>query len=205
VIYRVIWGNLAPESFQVNKNTKDKARYKMKPTGITFYPKTCTALLQVDPRSVESITSKLDGTEVAEGLDKKKEFHITLIGYETGEWIMERIGKMKNATLEDILPQIEGIVMGMNWSFEVTGQIHEISERCSTRETRRSLIVKVNLPKIVELHRSLTKMIGLEFDMAYPHITLYTTSTFEKNRQLGIGIYSEVQFRTKLNPISIRM
>ena len=63
-------------------------------------------------------------------------------------------------------------------------------------EKRRSIVQLVTMPDLAPFYAKLNRLLDSHFDLPFPHITLFATSTREDKRLRGIGIYSEAQFHT---------
>ena len=136
-----------------------------------------------------------------EGLYPKTEWHITVIGSETGRVICAGLGGQEETTKSEYIRAIEEIAREFPWSFSLQEKYYLISKVYPPsgnvpEETRRSLIQLVTVPGLAPFYAKLNRLLDSHFDLPFPHITLSTTSTREEKRLRGIGIYSEAQFHT---------
>ncbi len=120
----------------------------------------------------------------AESLFPKQEFHITIIGRETGEIILK-----ENLDFE----KIKELVKGTDWNFGLTQEYFYITKQYPENEKRESIIQVVELPGLSDFYIKLNDSTGHNFSFPFPHVTLYTSSTKEENRFRGIGIYSKAE------------
>ena len=127
---------------------------------------------------------------LAENLFPKQEFHITIIGRETGEILLK-----ENLDFE----KIKDLVKGINWNFDLTQEYYYITKQYSENEKRESIIQVVELPELSDFYVKLNGLTGQDFSFPFSHITLYTNSTKEENRLRGIGIYSKAEME-QLSP-----
>lgn len=158
---------------------------------LNFNIEKITLLLNIE--ADDSISDKLKEKAVGKNLLPKKEFHITLIGRATGEILK---------TIPDSSSKIEEIYKKFNWNFETRDEFYFIEKQYSDEEKRSSIIQIIELPNLKEFYKDLNNSFETNFEVPFPHITLFTNSTKEENKLLGIGIYSEDQFKS-LNPEKI--
>lgn len=148
-----------------------------------------TVLLRVDGPGIQEESIR----EVAsrEGLSEKADFHITIIGFETGL----KIG-------QGDFERIKGLAKGLDWNFAPTNEIFLVSKEYPEGETRQSILQKVTLPSLKPLYSAMAADLKIVADVPFPHITLFAGSSVNENRLRGIGVYSEAQFRA-LSPLRI--
>lgn len=166
-----------------------------------------TLLLDVVPESVSF--ESLREIAVKEGLSQKTEFHITLIGRETGEIIVEKLSGLPPEERDILLLRIEDLAKSFTWSHTFSSEYYLISKEYEGKdgegvETRKSIIQTLLLPDLEAFYSQLNHLLGTAFNIPFPHITLFTTSTNEETKLRGIGIYSEEQLKT-LNPVKIEL
>ena len=136
---------------------------------------------------------------------RKKEFHITLIGRETGETITEKIKNASSAEQEKILSKIQETSAGFSWNYSFLKEYYFISKTYyedKENEERQSVIQLFSLPDLIPFYKRLNHILGNIFEIPFPHLTLFTNSTREDKKLRGIGIYSEKQFYS-LKPMKI--
>jgi hypothetical protein len=142
-----------------------------------------------------------------EGLSQKKEFHITIIGSETGAVIIEKISSMLPEERDEFLTRIENFSKRFTWCHFFLPEYYLISKEygeggSEVVETRKSVIQNLKLPDLEKFYENLNELLEIKFSTPFPHVTLFTTSTNEEKKLRGIGIYSKEQLKT-LNPIKI--
>ena len=130
------------------------------------------------------------------GLLKKEEFHITVIGTDTGEAILKRLEGLDAEKKESKLREIENLARQTKWAFCLKFDYRFISKTYPPKdgyqaETRKSIIQLAKLPNVESFYRGLNKILGTDFPVPPPHITLFTNSTREDKKLRGIGIYSK--------------
>lgn len=164
--------------------------------------KSYTLLLPVT--NVE-VPSALEAKATEAGLSKKTEFHVTLIGSATGKVISKILKGLPDEERKSLLIQINDLISQKNWNFTPTGEYHLISKNYSNveiNETRTSHVEVVDLPDLDSFYESLNSILKTNFEVPFPHITLFTTSTNEENKLRGIGVYSHKDFE-ECDPIKI--
>lgn len=184
----------------------EKLESAEKEAELTFNEGMATLLLNMHPD--QETFSWLKEKAVNEGLFQKSEFHITLIGRETGEIILTKLSNLAPEERERVLKQIDQLSSQFVWSFSQKPEYYYISkeyvdpEEPNIEEERKSYIQVVDLPDLTPFYEKLNSLLNLNLEIPFPHITLFTESTLEKNRLRGIGIYSKDQFDS-LNPQKI--
>lgn len=173
---------------------------------ITFHKDVSTLLLDV--RVDKSALAGLEKRAAQEGLFQKNEFHVTLIGFGSGKIILKKLESLPLEARQSALKDIENLSHQFNWAFTlrpeyylVSKEYHDVVDK-SMSEERKSYIQIVDLPDLQPFYKKLNDMLGLYLTVPFAHITLFTTSTLEKNKLQGIGILSEKQFK-ELNPVRI--
>lgn len=144
-----------------------------------------------------------------EGLFQKNEFHITIIGSESGEVILEKISELSLEEQDKLLSRIENLSKSFDWYYNFLPDYYFISkdyreEGSEAVETRKSIIQVLELPDLKLFYEQLNDLLGTEFSIPFAHVTLYTTSTNKETKLRGIGIYSAEQLQT-LNPVKIEV
>ena len=173
--------------------------------GLNFDKDRATLLLDITPDG--SSLASLRKIAEEEGLSQKDEFHITIIGSQTGKAIREKMLSMSSVEQDDFLSRIENLSNSFTWTYSFTPEYKLISktyggENGIPAESRRSIIQTLELPDLNRFYKKLNELLGTEFSVPFPHVTLFTTSTNEATRLQGIGVYSEEQLKT-LNPVKI--
>lgn len=160
---------------------------------LKFNKEKMTLILEV--KLDESILDNLNDEASKKGLNKKEEFHTTLIGYSTGQKIIS-IGR------DNIDSIIENIYQEFKWQFSPKNEFYYIEKDYPENEKRRSIIQVIDLPELPVFYKKMNETLGTNFEIPFPHTTLFTNSTNEENRYKGIGIYSKEEFNL-LKPIKI--
>ncbi len=156
---------------------------------LIFDDKKRTILLSVDPSDVN--VHALEELAIKEKLSKKKEFHITIVGSQTGL-------KLEEMDFEEI----KKISKKLDWAFSMGKDFFLISKEYPNNEIRRSIIQTVTLPALDIFYKKLSLVINLVLDIPFPHVTLFTDSTEKVNQLKGIGIYSQKDFK-EMSPVRI--
>ncbi len=160
-------------------------------SNLNFNKEKITLLLNIEADDL--INDKLKYKAQEKNLLTKKEFHITLIGRATGEILK---------TISDSSSKIEEIYKKFNWVFAPQDEFYFIEKEYPEGEKRSSVIQIIELPNLKEFYKDLNNSFETNFEVPFPHLTLFTNSTKEENKLLGVGIYSEDQFKS-LNPEKI--
>ncbi|MCX6745124.1 MAG: hypothetical protein NTX82_06390 [Candidatus Parcubacteria bacterium] len=172
------------------------------PIEAKFYPEKATLLLNIASDVVDLDIKKKEAEQL--GLSPKKEFHLTIIGSDTGEEILhsfeglneeEKVSRMQKT--RQLSESIEWKVVLKNEFFYIQKEYNE-----TVPEKRQSIIQLAEVAGLVEFYKKLNLLLGQQLEVPMPHITLYTTSTREEKKLRGIGIYSKQQFE-ELNPKKI--
>lgn len=178
---------------------------KERPANPVFYRDKGSLLLEIEPD--ESSIAAIQGVAGSEGLSRKNKFHITLIGRETGEIILEKIKNLSPEEQERILSEIEVLSRKFDWKYSLGNEYYFISKTYQesgdkAKEERKSIIQLIEFPNLAPFYDELNKLLGTNFDLPFPHVTLFSTSTREDMKLRGIGLYSKFQFES-LNPKKI--
>lgn len=146
---------------------------------LEFCPEKQTLLLKLKEVSIPKILFEF--AEKNE-LIKKDEFHITLVGNQTGEEIKsiaDDIDKNKLLT----------IAKDINWDFKLLDNYYYMQKEYENH-IRNSIIQPIELEGLNYFYQLIEKYYDKKFDVPYPHITYFAKG--DKNQ--GIGIYSEKDF-----------
>ena len=160
---------------------------------IVFNKETATLLLRVpEPKWL----NRLEKVQKEYRLLKKEEFHITVIGTDTGEAILTKLNELEADKKEEKLGEIENLARQTRWAFCPKCDYRFISKTYPPKdghpeETRSSIIQLVRIPAVTLFYKELNKMLSTNFPVPPPHVTLFTNSTREDKKLRGIGIYSE--------------
>ena len=154
--------------------------------------------------------SKIEPMAFKNGMQKKKEFHITIIGYKSAK-IIEATLLKDESSVEKILRSFVDIINSTDWSYKPLEEFYTISKNYSfidhhtkqrINETRTAIIQMIILECITDFYEKLNTLLGLNLESPIPHVTLFTKSTHLPNMFEGIGIYSKEEFE-KLKPQKI--
>src|SRR3989338_1160196 len=175
---------------------------------LIFNKEKVTLLLTVNAE--ESAFYDVEKVAKRKGLFRRKDFHITLIGRATGETIIKKITVTDSEEEDRILSTIQELSGKFNWTYSPQKEYYFISKSYSEpdleEEERQSIIQLVTLPNLVPFYKRLNQFLGTNFDIPFPHITLFTNSTREDKKMRGIDLYSEKEFYslkpTKIEPIT---
>lgn len=162
-----------------------------------FNQEAATLLLPVN--FDDSTRGNLAETADSNGLLAKTEGHITIIGRATGEAIIEKIKSFTEEEKEKILAEIENLSAQFGWSYDEKSDYYLVFKAYPATEDRpaeerKSIVQIINLPSLTAFYQKLNELLGTDFDVPFPHITLFTNSTREDKKFCGIGIYSKAQF-----------
>lgn len=178
---------------------------------IQFYPENATAILNIDKNEVGLDAKRIDAER--RGLSPKEEFHLTIIGNDTGEEILRSVDLLGEGDKNRVLTQVQELCDSFEWKanleqeyyylekdYDIPADLVEQGE--TTPEKRRSIIQSATIENLDAFYQKLNLLLGKQFKTPFPHVTLYTTSTIEGKKLRGIGIYSKDQFEA-LNPEKI--
>lgn len=179
---------------------KHKLETQEKREEILFNKEAITLVLSVNPDITH--LDRLQNLAEKYGLFRKEEFHITLIGRETGEIIKENLNKYSGEERDRFLLEIQKLAQNFNWSCIFRDEYYFISkeyadiDRDNVVERRQSYIQLIELLDLKKFYERLNQLLHLDLDVPFPHVTLFTTSTHEDKKLRGIGIYSREQFES---------
>ncbi|OGM96344.1 MAG: hypothetical protein A3B86_04360 [Candidatus Yanofskybacteria bacterium RIFCSPHIGHO2_02_FULL_38_22b] len=158
-----------------------------------FNPEKNTLLLEIKGNLPDLI---LDGDLALKierkGFEKRKELHITVLGFKSGKRIREALEKIPDK--ETIIEALIGMAENTEWTFDVNPERFHIS-----KNERESIIQMVKLDGIDNFFDRLNGLLNTDIETPPPHITLYTKGVDERSGMSGIGINSQEEFE-KLNP-----
>lgn len=145
-------------------------------------------------------------------LFEKDEFHITIIGSETGEIILKHIASLVEPEKSKLVEQLKELCETYNWQVFLLSEFYYIRKQYEKNndidlhsiniEIRESIIQLVKIPRLAFFYKKLNALVNQKFETPFPHLTLYTTSTNEDKKLRGIGIYSKKDFNA-LEPVAI--
>lgn len=178
------------------------------PEDIEYSQKKKTLLLNINKGEIS-----LDGCDnvvVNENLKPKTEFHVTILGFSIGSKLNKLIKKMKDEDREIFESNLNELFNNTDWSFSFKDDKYFLTKEYKTQnsageeeiETRKSIIQLIEMPNLEHFFNKFSELTGLEVDLPFPHITLYSNSDKEGNEAIGIGIKSR-DFFDSLNPQKI--
>jgi hypothetical protein len=178
---------------------------------IKFNPKEVTLLVNLPIKSVN--LDKFRERAVTENLQAKKEFHITIIGSQTGEKILKNLQNLNRKEINKKITDIKSLAKRFSWEIILEDKFYflkkeyvRIDQESGKKflEIRKSIIQLAKCGDLDLFYKKLKSIVNINFELPLMHITLYTIST-DKNKKLrGIGIYSEAQFNS-LEPQKINI
>lgn len=182
-----------------------------KPIEINFDTETSTLILSIEKNAVDLESKKNYATRY--DLSRKNEFHLTVIGRDTGEKILKLLELLGEDEKIRILNQIQKTYELFEWKFTLKQEFYYLEkiyddvidlEDLGTikPEKRKSIIQVAEIEDLSRFYKKLNLLLDTKFKIPFPHVTLYTTSTLEEKRLRGIGIYSKSQFE-ELKPKKI--
>lgn len=171
-----------------------------KPIKINFDTETSTFILNIDKNAVDLESKKEHATR--DGLSRKNEFHLTVIGRDTGEKILKILELLGEDKKIRTLNQIQKICELFEWKFSLKQEfyylekIYDDAKDLGTLkpEKRKSIIQVAEIKDLNQFYKKLNLLLETKFKIPFPHVTLYTTSTLEEKKLRGIGVYSKSQF-----------
>ncbi|MDD2566336.1 MAG: hypothetical protein PHZ26_04585 [Candidatus Gracilibacteria bacterium] len=176
-----------------------------------FYQEISTLLLNIE--SVVSSPENIQYEAKKYGLLSKNEFHSTIIGSEIGVKILAHIEHLSIEEKDNIFGQIKTLNNSINWGVTLQNEFYFIQKTYNylvpgsngetIPEIRKSIIQIIEIKELIEFYKELNTLLDTDFEIPFPHITLFTTSNNENNKLRGIGIYSKEQFE-ELNPKRIK-
>lgn len=163
---------------------------------LLFDSEKLTLLLNVFKNAVNA--SALAELAKQQGLLLKSEFHITIIGSDTGEAINEKLSQCSDQQKAETILKIKELADSINWQLVAKPEYYYITKEYAddqNPETRKSYVQLFDLIGLTEFYERLNKLLGLNLVVPLPHVTIFTTSTNPQKQLRGIGIYSAEQFK----------
>lgn len=182
---------MTPEHFPSSE--KEKKLPLHSPERVAFNPKNETLILKVDPALLDS--PFLAELASREGLQRKNELHITVIGSRAAKFIKDLLKGLPDAEREEKNGKIESLVRSADWRFVTEGQDvlrvkkeYPASKEGGEKETREAIIKIVQVPEMERFYGELNGTLGTELTAPPPHVTLYTGGSDPESSRSGIGI-----------------
>lgn len=169
--------------------------------GPCFYPDLNTALFSLEPFP---IPARADEFAIAKGLVKKDEFHMTLVGFRTAKHIRAILKELDEDQRTEALGAYKKLVENFTASPTMdTEKLFFITKTYPQADAddggvpehqRQALVALAQMPEIEELYQQLNQIFDTNFDIPFPHVSLYTGSDHEPMAKMGIGVYSQKEF-----------
>lgn len=142
-------------------------------------------------------------------LQEKSEFHLTVIGSDTGRQILARIASIPEENRKQYIQKIQELVLEKTWQLSPTQNFFYVektypsvnkagSEESAAPEQRASIILEMRIPELQDFYQKLNTLLQSSFPEPFPHVTLFTSSTNKDNMTRGIGLYSYEEFEQLL-------
>lgn len=167
-------------------------------------------LLGLDISKVD--LESLKGKAAENGLEPRRELHITVIGYKNAGSIRNLLSSFSETKRRNILFSIKTLIAKTDWSFVLAPEKYHVSKTYSNpnpvasngfqAERREAYIQLIRLPALRKFYEQLNAILGANLELPFPHVTLYTGGDDRQKAKMGIGINSEEEFH-KLEPESI--
>lgn len=126
----------------------------------------------------------------------KEELHITIIGSMARDAIVEAMDKLDNGEKKKLLDSIEALINKYDWYFQVTGFYH--IKRVHEEVEKEAIICTIDLPDISSFYNDLSKLLGTNLPVQFPHISLFTKGPKNKDGYYGIPLPSEEIFNESI-------
>jgi hypothetical protein len=148
---------------------------------LQFDPEKQTLLLNIQNYSIPKVLKQYAQIH---SFNQKEEFHITLVGNQTGVILKEKIlanGLDGHRLLE--------LAKEHDWNYKMNDDFSHMRKDYG-EHIRDSLIQKIQLSHLESFYHKIIDYYKISIKLPFPHITFYAKG--DKNQ--GIGIYSEQDF-----------
>ena len=115
----------------------------------------------------------------------KREVHITLIGKDLGEAVVEAA-----AQDERVFDRLQQAARAVDWGYQLTDAWYHVAEGEPGGGQAETIIRMADVPGLAEFYRRLGEILGRALEVPPAHVTLYTRNTSE-----GIGLADAAAFR----------
>jgi len=152
---------------------------KEKGTVILNIPKESVSLKKVAPFAKEH------------GFVEKQDFHITILGFQSGKVLIEKLNVLGSRRIE-VEKVIENLIDKTSWEFTLKDLYYRIEREYKGEggpELRESIIQMADMPGLGSFLKDLNTLFKWQFPVPPPHITIYTKGTSEESK-MGIGVSS---------------
>ena len=165
---------------------------------LLWSPTRITLLLRINK---SEIAPKISAYATDHGYAIKPEFHASIIGLQSGKKIIQTHGD----NLE-ILQKVKSLADSFSWDVIYSQEYFVIEKYYNEEELeksgyknipphlRKTIIQKITIPCLGDFYQNLSQITGLEFEIPFPHITLFAWSDYSPMMTQGIGLYSENDF-----------
>ena len=183
---------------------------KKVPVEVAFSSESATLILNIDSQIPNLGIKRKEAEQL--GLLEKNEFHLTVIGYDTGDEILSAISDLSEKEKEEKINEISKLSESIEWEAVLKNDFYYICKdynypdeddpEVEISEKRESIVQIAEINGMDEFYQKLNLLLDKQFKVPLSHITLYTNSDREDRKLTGIGIYSEEQFE-ELDPKKI--
>lgn len=197
-----------PENFEAPPPPAQGPQADMQPPmHVAFDAERLTVLLQLDGDAVSAHDLEIAATQ--NGLERKEELHITVVGFTQAELVKKALEKLPAEEQVHAARHVQELANKTDWRFKLDARRFHIAKIYTRRdadgkptgqeELRETYIQMVQLPALEEFYRELNSICGTRLEPPPPHVTLYAKSSIPENMQGGIGINTWKDFE-RLNP-----
>lgn len=170
-----------------------------------FNHEKCECLI---PVSGISIPESVRDVALRHGLGVKPEFHITVLAGSNARRINRTLSSPEEA--DAMKQKIQRLFEGKRWDHKPTEEYFLIEKFYSKEElsemgfpdipehTKMTVIQKLALDDLEGFYKELSEVTGLEFITPFPHVTLFSTASYEPWKSKGIGVYSDEELASYL-------
>lgn len=151
-----------------------------------------TLLFDIDERLI--VTEQLLALGTREHLVRKPEFHVTIIGYKSGEQILAALAAKPAEEAAVIHQDMMAAMQELNHGWRVAPEILRIQKtypktvEVPEGETRTSYIQLIDMPALTRLYDIINQRLALSLEVPPTHITIMTGSTVPEHMTEGIGV-----------------
>lgn len=132
------------------------------------------------------------------GFKEKSEYHITILGFKTGEKIQQALEHLTDQQKEETISEIQSLVDATDWSYSLKPEKYHVTKHYPKKDDqienkRESYIQMVGVSGIDDFFKKLNELLNTSIEVQPAHITLYTSGN-EEHATRGIGINSSAEF-----------
>ncbi|MFC1687257.1 hypothetical protein ACFL0L_01665 [Patescibacteria group bacterium] len=174
-----------------------EGKNKFQPDSKTFDRETLTLLLHINKSTFD--LGNLPDLAEKNGFDEKSEYHITVLGFKTGEKIQQALEHLTDQQKEEKISEIQSLVDATDWSYVLKPEKYHITKHYPKKDDnqienkRESYIQMVRVSGIDGFFKKLNELLKTSIEVQPAHITLYTSGN-EEHATRGIGINSPAEF-----------